>query len=121
MTEQTRTSSRPSPDLAILETRVYRGANVWSYDKSIHLVVDLGSLAAHGEKATAAESVLAALWRSRAAREPVLIVIDEAHNVCPREPGDEVTALEKSCGGRIVFTVDPTLPNGAFAVAEGPG
>ncbi len=44
MTEQTRPSSRPSPDLAILETRVYRGANVWSYDKAIHLVVDLGSL-----------------------------------------------------------------------------
>ena len=36
--------STPSPDLSILETRVYRGANVWSYDKAIHLVVDLGSL-----------------------------------------------------------------------------
>jgi len=36
--------STPSPDLAIVETRVYRGANVWSYDKAIHLVVDLGSL-----------------------------------------------------------------------------
>jgi cyanophycin synthetase len=35
---------RPSPDLTILETRVYRGANVWSYDKAIHLVVDLGVL-----------------------------------------------------------------------------
>jgi cyanophycin synthetase len=33
-----------SPDLAIVETRVYRGANIWSYDKAIHLVVDLGSL-----------------------------------------------------------------------------
>ena len=37
-------SERPTPDLEIVETRVYRGANVWSYDKSIHLVVDLGSL-----------------------------------------------------------------------------
>ncbi len=37
-------SPRPTPDLAILETRVYRGANIWSYDKAIHLVVDLGSL-----------------------------------------------------------------------------
>ena len=37
-------SERPTPDLQIVETRVYRGANVWSYDKSIHLVVDLGSL-----------------------------------------------------------------------------
>ncbi|MDQ6642153.1 MAG: cyanophycin synthetase [Actinomycetota bacterium] len=37
-------SSRPGPDLDIVETRVYRGANVWSYERSIHLVVDLGSL-----------------------------------------------------------------------------
>jgi cyanophycin synthetase len=37
-------SERPKPDLKTLETRVYRGANVWSYEKSIHLVVDLGSL-----------------------------------------------------------------------------
>jgi uncharacterized protein len=57
------------------------------------LVVDLGSLATPGEKAVAAESVLAALWRRREAREPTLVVIDEAHNVCPWEPGDPVTAL----------------------------
>src|SRR4026208_2464488 len=37
-------TERPTPDLTITETRVYRGANVWSYDKAIHLVVDLGSL-----------------------------------------------------------------------------
>jgi cyanophycin synthetase len=34
----------PSPDLAILETRIYRGANIWSYNPAIHLVVDLGVL-----------------------------------------------------------------------------
>jgi cyanophycin synthetase len=34
----------PSPDLAIIETRVYRGATIWSYDRAIHLVVDLGVL-----------------------------------------------------------------------------
>ena len=37
-------TERPTPDLTILETRVYRGANVWSYEKAIHLVVDLGVL-----------------------------------------------------------------------------
>ena len=37
-------AGRPAPDLTILETRVYRGANVWSYEKAIHLVVDLGGL-----------------------------------------------------------------------------
>ena len=34
----------PSPDLKVLETRVYRGANVWSYTPAIHLLVDLGVL-----------------------------------------------------------------------------
>ena len=38
----TTVTERPTPDLTILETRVYRGPNIWSYDKAIHLVVDLG-------------------------------------------------------------------------------
>ena len=33
-----------APDLRIPESRVYRGGNIWSYDPSIHLVVDLGIL-----------------------------------------------------------------------------
>ena len=65
------------------------------------LVVDLGSLETPGEKAIAAESVLAALWRRRMGHEPVLVVVDEAHNVCPREPGDAVTALATDHAARI--------------------
>jgi DNA helicase HerA-like ATPase len=65
------------------------------------LVVDLGSLETPGEKAIAAESVLAALWRRREAREPTLVVIDEAHNVCPREPADPVTALATEHAARF--------------------
>jgi hypothetical protein len=65
------------------------------------VVVDLGSLGTPGEQAVAAESVLASLWRHRAAREPVLIVIDEAHNVCPRIPGDAVTTLATELAARI--------------------
>ena len=34
----------PEPDLAILQTRVYRGPNLWSYEPAVHLLVDLGSL-----------------------------------------------------------------------------
>ncbi len=34
----------PRPDLAVVETRVYRGPNVWSYSQALHLVVDLGCL-----------------------------------------------------------------------------
>ena len=37
-------ADRPRPTLKIVETRVYRGPNYWSYDPTIKLVVDLGVL-----------------------------------------------------------------------------
>ena len=57
------------------------------------LVVDLGSLPTHEEQAVVAAAVLGRLWRLRARRVPMLIVIDEAHNVCPGRPEDPLTAL----------------------------
>ncbi len=56
-------------------------------------VVDLGSLDTIDEQRLIAETVLSTLWRNRARREPCLLVIDEAHNVCPSKPADAVTAL----------------------------
>jgi DNA helicase HerA-like ATPase len=64
-------------------------------------VVDLGSLATRGEQALAAGAVLRALWRRRAERQPVLLVVDEAHNVCPRLPEDRLTALATEDAVRI--------------------
>ena len=32
------------PDITIRESRVYRGPNFWSYEQSVHLVVDIGRL-----------------------------------------------------------------------------
>ena len=57
------------------------------------IVVDLGSLPTREEQAVAAGAVLERLWRRRARREPVAIVIDEAHSICPAEPDDPLTAL----------------------------
>jgi uncharacterized protein len=57
------------------------------------LVVDIGSLGTREEQALTASAVLERLWRRRAAREPIAIVIDEAHNVCPAEPAGPITAL----------------------------
>jgi uncharacterized protein len=57
------------------------------------IVVDLGSLATRQEQAVTAGAVLERLWRQRARRRPIAIVIDEAHNVCPAEPVDRITAL----------------------------
>jgi hypothetical protein len=57
------------------------------------LVLDLGSLGSREERALAAGVTLRTLWARRAEREPLLIVIDEAHNVCPQHPEDPLTAL----------------------------
>jgi DNA helicase HerA-like ATPase len=65
------------------------------------LVVDLGSLATREEQALTAGAVLERLWRRRASREPIVIVIDEAHNVCPAEPADPLTALATEDAIRI--------------------
>ena len=57
------------------------------------LVVDIGSLGTREEQALTAAAVLERLWRRRATREPIAIVIDEAHNVCPAEPAGPIAAL----------------------------
>ncbi len=43
-TERPTPSGPLAPDLRILEERVYRGGNIWSYNPAVHLVVDLGVL-----------------------------------------------------------------------------
>ena len=65
------------------------------------VVVDLGSLATPEEQALTAEAVLGELWHQREERNPVLIVIDEAHNVCPALPEDPLTALATEHAVRI--------------------
>jgi uncharacterized protein len=65
------------------------------------LVVDLGSLPTREEQGLVAAAVLRRLWDARQRREPVLIVIDEAHNVCPGRPEDPLTALASDAAVRI--------------------
>jgi DNA helicase HerA-like ATPase len=56
-------------------------------------VVDLGSFDTAQEQRLVADAVLATLWESRLSRQPCLVVIDEAHNICPAEPIDELSRL----------------------------
>jgi DNA helicase HerA-like ATPase len=65
------------------------------------LVLDLGSLDSHEEQALVSSAVLGALWERRAERRPVLIVIDEAHNVCPSRPPDALTQVATDLAVRI--------------------
>jgi uncharacterized protein len=65
------------------------------------LVVDIGSLPSRDEQALVAAAVLRGLWQRRLRREPVLAVIDEAHNVCPAAGGDPLTRLATEHAIRI--------------------
>ena len=56
-------------------------------------VVDLGSLDTMQEQRLVASAVLSTLWEERLSRQPCLIVIDEAHNICPADPADEMSRL----------------------------
>ncbi|MFK8025045.1 MAG: ATP-binding protein [Ilumatobacter sp.] len=57
------------------------------------LVADVGSLASTEEMSIASAALLGFLWERRQARRPIIIVIDEAHNVCPQNPTDANQAL----------------------------
>lgn len=57
------------------------------------VVFDLGSLPSDRERSIAAAAVLGEFWEQRAERIPLLIVVDEAHNICPQTPIDPNQAL----------------------------
>ena len=65
------------------------------------VVVDLGSLATSTEQGLAAAAVLGRLWTRREERVPTLVVIDDAHAVCPAAPRDGLTALATEHALRI--------------------
>ncbi|KQQ65343.1 ATP-binding protein [Microbacterium sp. Leaf320] len=62
-------------------------------------VLDLGGFEHPAEPKVAALAVLEHLWAQRESRKPVLIVIDEAHNICPPAP---VTAVERALTERVI-------------------
>jgi DNA helicase HerA-like ATPase len=71
-------------------------------DESVRcLVIDLGSLETPQEQSLVATAVLDRLWSLRKGRSPVLLVIDEAHNVCPASPAGPLTALSTETAVQI--------------------
>ncbi|MBV0895432.1 ATP-binding protein [Microbacterium sp. NC79] len=62
-------------------------------------VMDLGGFANPAAPKVAALSVLEHLWARRDERRPVLIVIDEAHNICPPE---STTLVERALTEQII-------------------
>lgn len=56
-------------------------------------VMDLSGFGDPQEPLAVALDVVEALWNQRRSRTPTLIVIDEAHNLCPTEPASPIQAL----------------------------
>jgi DNA helicase HerA-like ATPase len=94
-------------NLGIDRFAVWAGAETGSVLDAIHdqdvrcVIVDLGSLPTPEEQSLVAAAVLGDLWRRRQERKPVLIVIDEAHNVCPAEPPNQLVAVATEHAVRI--------------------
>ncbi len=57
------------------------------------LVVDTGSIGDPEVRSAIAAGVLLGVWARRAERVPTLVVLDEAHHICPAEPVDPIQAL----------------------------
>lgn len=58
------------------------------------LVFDLGAFDRPVERSIISAALIGHIWRRRHERRPLLLVIDEAHNVCPQDPkGDPNLAL----------------------------
>src|ERR687898_958936 len=60
------------------------------------LIVDSGKLGSPADQSIVAMAVLGYFWRHRNKRQPVLIVADEAHNICPQQPADNLEAAATS-------------------------
>lgn len=65
------------------------------------LVLDVGTLGSPTEKWVVANAVLTHLWRERNQRRPTLVVVDEAHNICPHDPVDDLQAVSTETAVRI--------------------
>jgi hypothetical protein len=65
------------------------------------LVLDIGTLGSSVEKSVIANATLTHLWQQRNRRQPLLIVIDEAHNLCPQEPANDMQSISTETVIRI--------------------
>ena len=76
-----------------------RGAEAVVQERPRATVIDLGGFRFAAEPRVAALALLDHLWHHREERRPILIVIDEAHNLCSPDP---VTPIQRVLTERII-------------------
>jgi uncharacterized protein len=66
---------------------------VWTQDRPRAIIADSSGFEERRERIAVAVAVLQQLWDRRKERRPLLLVVDEAHDVCPADPSDELQRL----------------------------
>jgi uncharacterized protein len=66
---------------------------VWEQDAPRALIADTSGFEERRERIAVAIAVLEHLWAQRKQRRPMLLVVDEAHDVCPAVPDDPAQRL----------------------------
>jgi len=62
-------------------------------DKWRSMVIDIGTLPSADQRAVTALAVLNYVWSTKNPKKPVLLVLDEAHNICPSDPTSQMQQI----------------------------
>jgi uncharacterized protein len=76
-------------------------ADVWTQDRPRAVVADSSGFEGRRERIAVAVAVLQQLWARRKERRPLLLVVDEAHDVCPADPADPLQRLAVELFSRV--------------------
>ena len=66
---------------------------LWAQDRPRALIADTSGFDDRRERIAVTVAVLEQLWADRKQRRPLLLVVDEAHDVCPADPADPLQRL----------------------------
>jgi uncharacterized protein len=75
--------------------------DVWAGEQPRALVADTSGFEERRERVAITVAVLEQLWAARHRRRPLLLVVDEAHDVCPADPADPLQQLAVASFTRI--------------------
>jgi uncharacterized protein len=68
-------------------------SEVWAQDHPRAVIADTSGFEERRERIAVTIAVLEHLWAERKQRRPLLLVVDEAHDVCPADPADPLQRL----------------------------
>ena len=75
--------------------------DIWQQEQPRALVADSSGFEERRERIVVTVAVLELLWAARHHRRPMLLVVDEAHDVCPADPEDPLQRLAVELFTRI--------------------